>query len=54
MARAVLGKKSKEKSKSQDLGDKNVETLRTESISDPGTGITDIEEIMEINMRRCY
>ena len=46
--------KWKEKSKPQDSGDKNVETLRTESISDPGTGITDIEEIMEINMRRCY
>ena len=54
MARAVLGKKSKEMSKSQDLGDKNVETVRTESVSDPGTGIANIEEITENNMRRCY
>ena len=40
--------------KPQNLGDTNVETLRTESASDPGTGIADIEDITENNMRRCY
>ena len=47
-------KKSKEKPKPQDSGNKNVETLRTENVSDPGTGIADIEEITKNNIRRCY
>ena len=46
--------KSKEKPKPQNLGDTNVETLKTESASDPATGIADIEDITENNMRRCY
>ena len=46
--------KSKGKSKPQDSQDKNVETLKTESISEPKTGIADIEDITENNMRRCY